>query len=368
MSDKISAALEVTRALRSSPGFRALDRASKAHLESDLSRIEGALGADPYAQALDVVGFQDRLRASSGGAPPQGAKPAEQAPPPPPPAAQTSQIGQRAAAVLEAVNFPQFVASLITGTFRAIVDASAQQIQEYARLVASLAQTVDAFSSENVTLNQARDELASKHAQDLVLALPQPGSSAEPKLLPRPARAGTSPKWLADYGFEGEELTEELTDGPLLERGRNKVGEERQQMLATMVLMGINRIVVNEGDIRARIQFHASARDTQKAQAEQQGLAVASSGVGGAQTQMMVSTMRANAQADASIKADLMGEVRVSFRSETFPLERFADSAAIQLLNRHARFKGDTTAAPAPAATAAPAPAPAAQPKPEETS
>ena len=56
----------------------------------------------------------------------------------------------------------------------------------------------------------------------------------------------------------------------------------------------------------------------------------------------MVSTAKANAQADASIKADLMGEVNINFRSETFPLERFADSAAVQLLSRHARWQAPT--------------------------
>jgi hypothetical protein len=121
--------------------------------------------------------------------------------------------------------------------------------------------------------------------------------------------------------------------------------------------MGINRVVVNDGDIRARLQFHAAGRDVTRADVEQQQLGIAGAQVGGAPvTSMMVSTLKANAQSDASIKADLMGEVRISFRSETFPLERFADSAAIQLINRHARWQKE------PAAPAAPPPAPTAPP------
>ena len=50
-----------------------------------------------------------------------------------------------------------------------------------------------------------------------------------------------------------------------------------------------------------------------------------------------VSTVKANAQSESAIKANLMGEVNIQFRTETFPLERFADSNALQLLNRHAR-------------------------------
>jgi hypothetical protein len=257
--------------------------------------------------------------------------------------------------VLEAIDFPAFVASLIHGTFDAIVDASIKQIHEYSRLVASLSQTLDDFTQDNVTLNAARDRLAERHARDLLLVLPRPGETTQPRLLPRPEREGESPAWLAQYGLEGQTLSAELTEGALLERGRLAAGEDRLQALATTVLMGINRIVVSEGDVRARLQFHATARDTLRAEVEQVGMNVAGRSLGGgATTQMMVSTIKANAQTDASIKADLMGEVRIAFRSETFPLERFADSGAIQLINRHARWKTEPGAAQAPAAVAAP--------------
>src|SRR5262249_25175833 len=120
------------------------------------------------------------------------------APPPPP---QTSTIGQRAAEALEAVNFPAVVASLLTGAFQAIVDASIQQLPEYARLIASLTQSVESFSSENVTPNQARDHLAQAHPQDLMVVLPEPGRPGTPRLLPRPDKQGTSPEWLSKFGL-----------------------------------------------------------------------------------------------------------------------------------------------------------------------
>jgi hypothetical protein len=77
---------------------------------------------------------------------------------------------------------------------------------------------------------------------------------------------------------------------------------------------------------------------------------------------LMVNTTSLNAQSDINVRADLTGQVSVKFRSETFPLERFADSAAIQLINQNAKVPppppAPTTPAPAaapPAATAAPA-------------
>ena len=46
---------------------------------------------------------------------------------------------------------------------------------------------------------------------------------------------------------------------------RRKLAENRHSMLATMVLMGINRIVVTSGRIRAQMGFRIDASDTGQA-------------------------------------------------------------------------------------------------------
>jgi hypothetical protein len=383
MADRTQAALGALRQMRSAPGYRALPATQRAEMDQHLRHLEAALdgGAPPvppprdaYAQLLGTpADLQRELdqggpQGSNGAGNAQASPPAPAPPPPPPPPPPgTATIGERAAAALEAVNFTGFVSSLMTGTFQAIVDASTRQIRDYAALVASLSQTLEDFTDQNVTPNQVRDWLAERHPQDLQVVLPAPGKADSPKLLPRPAAEGSSPSWLGQYDLGGQELSADLTEGPLLDAGRTKVGGERMQTLATLVLMGINRVVVSEGDITAKLQFHASARETTKAEMEaQQGAIAAQSASSGGTTAMMVSTLKANAQADASIKADLMGQVRIVFRSDVLPLERFADSAAIQLINRHARWQkepapGAQPAAPQPAAAPAPAaPQPAA--------
>jgi len=80
----------------------------------------------------------------------------------------------------------------------------------------------------------------------------------------------------------------------------------------------------------------------------------------------MVNTTSLNAQSDINVRTDLTGEVRVKFRSETFPLARFADSAAIQLINQNARVpQAAPAAAPQPGSQATP-PA-TSQPGPQST-
>jgi len=374
MPDKVSTALEITRGLRQAQGLAEMPAGARTTFERDLDRLEAALtgarygapAVDTYAQVLDVLDLESKLRGVAPATPPRGdasAPPAPATPPAPAPAKQTAEIGQRAAAALQAIDFPGFVASLLTGTFQAIVDSSAQQIRSYAELVASLTQSLDQFSSEKVSEDQAKEHLAEQHPKDLVLTFPPAGKVGPPRLLPRPDAEGSSPEWLKKYGMDGLELTAELTDGALAAAGRRQVGEDRLQTLATMVLMGINRVVVNDGDVKAKLQFHASALDRQRVDVAQEGLGVAGRQVStDARAQMMVSTVKVNAQADASIKADLMGEVRISFRTETFPLERFADTAAIQLINRHARWQASSPAgALAPPAAEAPATTPPAR-------
>lgn len=287
----------------------------------------------------------------------------------------TETIAQRAGALSDEIDFPDFVAGLVHGTFDAIVDASIRQMESYADLVSAVAKTAEDFAADNVTLNQARDWLVQTYPQDLYLEL---GSS--PVVLPRPgegeeADSPRSPSWLAEFNLEGEELTPELIEEQLVPLARSKVGQSRQQMLATMVLLGLNRVVVRDGSISARLRFRASATDTAKVEYavsdDPQG--ASSWGARGSTNYQLpstkVSTVGVNVQSDSDLKAELFGEVKINFASETLPLDRFADEAKRTLLERRAKPPAaarpalpatNVTAPPPTVATPAPAqPAPA---------
>jgi hypothetical protein len=297
----------------------------------------GARAAAPRAGAL--------AEAAAPAAPPASAKP---------PATET--LARRVGAVVNEIDFPGFVAQLVGGTFDAIVDASIRQMESYSSLVSAVAKTVDQFTAENVTPNQARDWLAQRYPGDVAVILPTP-DQPEPRLTPR--KEGLTPPWLAEFGLDGEELTEELLEERVVPQVRNQVGAERQQLLATMVLLGMNRVAVRDGSITAKVMFRAAAQDTAKVGyatgADPQGVANwgerGSMTYGGAST--MVSTLAVNAQNETSIRADLFGEVKLNFVSETLPLDRLADAAKIALVQRNA--PGMRPVGTAPAAAAAPA-------------
>jgi hypothetical protein len=378
MTDRTQTALAATQSIRRSRGYTSLPPHERAALERDLARIDDALlghgerqqrvanygAADPYALPLETP---NDLRAGAWVGPRSSVpvRPNPTPPPPPPPPSPTrpsatEALGERARRALDAVDFPSFVAGLLQGTFQAIVDATTQQVREYAQLVADLSKSLDEFTRDNVSENQARDFLVERHGRDLALQLPAPGAPGTPRVIPR-ERGESSPEWLAEYELEGESLTPELVEGPLLQAGRRMLGEQRMQTLATLVLMGVNRIVVDDGQLKAKLQFHARARETTTAEISGQAGA-RQIGIAGRQNSMqsgistMVSTMDVNAQSEVSIKTDLVGEVSVRFRTETFDINRFADTDAIALINRHAAIRRAPPTEAAPAVATSPSP------------
>lgn len=279
---------------------------------------------------------------------------------PKPPA--TEALAQRAGALVGEIDFPGFVAGLVHGTFDAIVDASIRQMESYSSLVAAVAKTVDQFTEENVSPNQARDWLAQRYPGEVRVAQP---TAEQPAPVLVPTAEGLTPVWLGQYGIDGEELTSELLEERVLPQVRTHVGAERQQLLATMVMLGMNRVAVKDGSITAKVMFRATANDVAKVgyATGSDPKSVADWGERGSLTysggsSTMVSTLGVNAQSDTTLRADLFGEVKLNFVSETLPLDKLADAARIALVQRNSAV-ARAAAPPAPAAPAAPPATPA---------
>lgn len=148
------------------------------------------------------------------------------------------------------VDFPSFVTNLIHNTFQAIVDSSIQQMDAYAKLVSSVAQSVSQFLHDPVSDDHSRRSLAAIypeyfdcdpkpdcHKLHLRNASVKSEAIARLQLLPLESRLHT--------------LDQNEIDRILVPAGRRRLAAQRQQLLASMVLMGINRIVVTSGHIPA---------------------------------------------------------------------------------------------------------------------
>jgi hypothetical protein len=364
----------IEQVLASSPAFHSLDAPARRELTQSLSKIAGFLqdDNDPLAYQMAPDLRQALAPNASGGSGPTAPAPGTPAPAPGQPApsgggSPTARVGEVARATLSAIDFPAFVGSLIQGTFQAIVDASIQQMEAYANLLKNVATTVDTFMTDNITDGSARDYLADQYGG----VFARDTSGGGPRLvLNRDTRGQQTelPSFFKDLGFDSlNSIDDQAVEEVVVPAARRHLAESRQRTLATMVLMGINRVVVDDGEIMAKLQFHIDASEAMTMRFDQtKTTAGTMSGNAGrspfSAQAIMVNTASLNAQSEINVRADLTGQVKVKFRSETFPLERFADSAAIQLINSNARVPQAAPAPGAPAAAPAPTPPAAAAP------
>ncbi len=350
MSDQSGySAREFAQMLQASPAFQSLAPSQQAEMSESMAKVFGYLDNGPGAPARQLAPDFDQLRPGGGGS--QPAPQQQQQAPAPAPAGAGGGGGSSApvdrapgatAAMLGAIDFPSFVASLVQGTFQAIVDASIQQMEAYSNLLAETAKTVDSFMQDNVSDDMARDHLADNYGDIFQRDLygPQPTLTVAPTTTEKPPEL---PSFLQGLGFDSVlDIDDQAVEEVIVPEARHTLAEMRHQTLATMVMMGINRVVVDDGEINAKLIFNVDANETMNFTFDESkptnwNLAGTVGRNPFGANGIVVTTTNINTQADLSVRAELTGEVKIRFRSETFPLERFADSAAIQLINTRAK-------------------------------
>jgi hypothetical protein len=316
------------------------------------------------------------------------------------------QGAQVAGVLLKQVNFPTFVASLIEGVFHAIVHSSIEQMEAYGKLVASVSQTLNQFRDDNVSENQGRD-----HVIDQFPDLFQLGTSDGGDFMG--AGGGGQPRIQLKDGVDEDtalqrvnarlptpvksmDLSSDENESALVQSARTQLATSRQQLLATMVLMGINRIVVTDGKIQAKIMYDFQAKDSAKMQRSATAMDYATDSSGNVQrtygsegqyetsrgaseyskgsdgtedrksgdfytkgqykyTQQPIITAMSTAtevsDAQLQTKAQLSGLVDINFKSDYLPLEKMADSFQIGMIQNAAKPGKGAAAAPAGAAS-----------------
>ncbi|WP_242113169.1 hypothetical protein [Luteimonas aquatica] len=375
---------QVRQLLEASPGFRELPVAEQQELARNMVRVasymanpdglakqeltpgQGLLRKDaPAAQALGGEGGAPAARAL--------ADPVDQAK-----GKASEKIGTFAGSdftagsvqqgatnfknFVGAVDFPAFVGGLIKNVFQAIVESSIQQMQAYAEMLKSVAQTVDQFASDNISLNNARDYVMDKYPGQFSLDTSNAGSEGG---MPRLVPSGDDPDGVlsqinAEFGL-AEPLTDvsdEEQETRLVMAARLQMARSRQQLLASMVMLGISRIVVTDGLINAKVVFDFQASDQAKRDAgaslydsqssSNRNRTRASAGIGWfggmstdnvntqAHRTVVSSSVNETSESKQEMKAKLTGEVRVNFKSDYLPLEKMASPGMIASIQGNA--------------------------------
>ncbi len=366
---------QVRALLESSPGFRGLPPAQQLELARNMVRV-AAFMAHPHDLARQELtpgnGVLAKATATDAAAPARSlADAVDQAK-----GKASEKIGTfagsdfRAGSVEQgaenfkkyvgAVDFPAFVGGLIQNVFQAIVNASIQQMNAYAQMLKSVAQTVDQFASDNITANNARDWLVDKFAGDLKLDTGE--DDGGPRLaIANEDNAETALKRMNEELQIAEpvtDLSDSAQEGRLVQAARMQMARSRQQLLASMVILGINRIVVTDGAINAKVVFDfraqdnaqraagASLYDAQSSMNRNTSAGGVNFGWGAAGTvntneQRHVTTVQSSVDetsaSNQEMKAKLTGEVRVNFKSDYFPMEKLASPGMIASIQGNAQ-------------------------------
>jgi hypothetical protein len=266
-------------------------------------------------------------------------------------------------ALVQKVDFPKFVGGLIKNVFQAIVESSIEQMRAYGELIGNVAKTVDQFMTDNISAGAGRDWLAERYPDALGVEVNvDAGSFAEDGETPAPtaqlaARGENSEARLAEISRDLNlnppvtDISDANAELRLTTAARLHMAKSRQQLLASMVMLGINRIVVTDGSINAKVVFDMRAEDKAKRHytasmydkeeqrhRESESFSAGFSGwyspvsVGYGSSseseQSHVATVGSalddTSESKAEVKAKLSGEVRVNFKSDYLPMEKMA--------------------------------------------
>ncbi|HEU4561512.1 MAG TPA: hypothetical protein VFS20_26900 [Longimicrobium sp.] len=243
-------------------------------------------------------------------------------------------------ATKDAIDFPGFVTSLISGVFGAMTTSTIQQLQAYADLLGAVGMSTSQFASSSITSGRAMDWVAQRFpAFRVVVAEGQP-----PRLeLNDDADMPDSDELKSALDATDDEVSTiddselEETLVPLVKR---KLARERQAMLSTMLLMGMNRIVVDDGRIKASMELQVDARSTAEQTTGERfdtrvttgGSASFGMGMWGASANMQatVGYVKSDDQfsrEDIALRAGLRSSVDIGFHTEPIALDRMANAA-----------------------------------------
>ncbi|PCE24789.1 hypothetical protein [Burkholderia ubonensis] len=267
----------------------------------------------------------------------------------------TDKLASTTQRILNAVSFPRFVSDLINGVFKAITDSNQQQMQSFLDLLRNVASTTDDFADANLGPDRARQWLVDSFPGSFELAGDDTSGDDSGDRMPGDADASRTvrlkdgaamPPDGALRAVLGLGPNESVPSGDpeavLLPFARRALAQQRQQLLGTMVMLGMQRIVIESGRLNASMRFHI---DTRSAAAADEGSrfdfqnkidAKGSFNVGfwGAEAKMSntiayVSTQKTQTTEEMNTDLDLNSGVELYFKTDYLPLDRFAGKGQV---------------------------------------
>jgi hypothetical protein len=273
------------------------------------------------------------------------------------------QAGDLAGDFVQQVDFPKFVKDLLKGVFDANLQVTLAQMDKYIELMKAATASISKFVN---AIDDAASfgYLAENDSENFSLGLDdeEKDENGQPK------------QTLTDKEGNKVDIGDNEVKAKIMD-AKIAMAKEQRALLRETILMGVSRLVVERGNVKASVVFDFKAGE-KILKADKAGInkqrssssSISASGgllgsiFGGPQgghtdstRETKISVSSAKSESTTSLSAKLTGSVDITFKSDYFKLDNFA--------SMYSDIKAQApSAAGAPGAMPSPVPAPAAAP------
>lgn len=247
------------------------------------------------------------------------------------------QAGELAGDFMQQVNFPAFVRDLLKGVFDANLEVTVKQMQQYVELMKAATASISKFV-------KAIDDTASfgylvENNDEFGLGFDEDDKDEEGQ--PRAVLLDKDGNQVATAGKEPDDsaIKMKIMDAKIA------MAKEQRALLRETILMGVTRLVVERGTVKASVVFDIKAKEkittqqkaaNSKKQSSSQGITASgglfgsifggpSGGMSNSERNTQISIASAKSVGSTELAAKVMGSVEIVFKSDYFKLDNFAE-------------------------------------------
>jgi hypothetical protein len=264
------------------------------------------------------------------------------------------QAGQLGADFIQDVDFPGFVRDLIHGVFRANIEVMHEQTNDFIRVLKMATQSLAQFVNK-IDDTSTFAYLVEKEPDRFSFQLPPIPEDDEEGAEQQPQQPV-----LTDKQGEPLDLGDNMVKAKIMD-AKIAMAQEQRALLREVLLMGITRLVVEEGNINAAVVFDIKAKENivRTGQSVNEKVNTSGGNFGGSflglfgggrsstERKTEITVASAKGTSNTELAAKITGSVSIKFKTDYFKLDNFA------------QMYGPVAQQAAPAAPGAPA-APAA--------
>jgi len=246
------------------------------------------------------------------------------------------QAGQLAGDFITDVNFPKFVADLLKGVFDANLDLTLKQMSAYQTLLQTATQSLATFVNK-IKPAEAYAYLAEKDGDNFSIDFDDEKKDA----------SGAPSAVLVDKSGEKVDLGDNEIKAKIMDASL-AMAKEQRALLRESILMGLARIVIRKGVLKASVLFDIKAAEKIDVNDKAAMKAAHSSGGGGGFSSGLIGSIfggvsgggstsdkkttitvsSAKGSSTTSLQASLAGSVEIEFFTDFFKLDNFKDMYA----------------------------------------